>query len=83
MKQYPEFSVSMCVYGGDNPIHFDTALNSVVEQTVQPNEIVLTIDGPIPDSIEAVIEKYRSKRFGVCCTDLKKIGEMIGYSTIL
>lgn len=64
MKQYPEFSVSMCVYGGDNPIHFDTALNSVVEQTVQPNEIVLTIDGPIPDSIEAVIEKYRSKLSG-------------------
>lgn len=55
-----EFSVSMCVYCGDNPEHFDTALNSVVNQTVPPTEIVLTVDGPIPDSTETVIEKYRS-----------------------
>lgn len=53
------FSVSMCVYGGDNPLHFDTALDSVVNQTVQPSEIVLTVDGPIPKTIEDVIEKYR------------------------
>lgn len=59
-----KFSVSMCVYGGDDSVHFDSALNSVVEQTVQPNEIVLTVDGPIPDSIEAVIEKYRGNLYG-------------------
>lgn len=53
------FSVSMCVYGGDNPLHFDTALDSVVNQTVQPSEIALTVDGPIPQTIEDVIEKYR------------------------
>ena len=63
MKQYPAFSVSMCVYSGDDPVHFDAALNSVVEQTVQPDEIVLTVDGPIPDTIEAVIEKYRVRLF--------------------
>lgn len=59
-----KFSVSMCVYGGDHPAFFDAALNSVVEQTVQPNEIVLTVDGPIPDTIETVIEKYRSRLSG-------------------
>lgn len=53
------FSVSMCVYGGDHPAHFDTALDSIVNQTVQPSEIVLTVDGPIPETIEVVIEKYR------------------------
>ena len=53
------FSVSMCVYGGDNPLHFDAALDSVVNQTVQPSEIVLTVDGPIPQTIEDVIEKHR------------------------
>ena len=54
-----EFSVSMCVYGGDDPAFFDTAFGSIVDQTSQPNEIVLTVDGPIPSSIESVIEKYR------------------------
>lgn len=52
------FSVSMCVYGGDNAAHFDTAVDSVVNQTVRPQEIVLTVDGPVPESIDRVIEKY-------------------------
>ena len=43
-----EFSVSMCVYGGDDPAFFDAALGSVVGQTVPPSEIVLTVDGPVP-----------------------------------
>lgn len=54
-----KFSVSMCVYGGDNPDFFDAAVGSAVDQTVPPSEIVLTVDGPIPQTIEAVIEKYR------------------------
>lgn len=52
------FSVSMCVYGGDAPDNFDAALNSVIDQTVRPSEVVLTVDGPVPETIEAVIEKY-------------------------
>lgn len=52
------FSVSMCVYGGDNPEHFDIAVGSIAEQTVKPDELVLTVDGPIPSETEAVIKKY-------------------------
>lgn len=56
---YPPFSVAMCVYGGDNPEWFDRALQSItVEQTVKPTEIVLVVDGPVPDSIRHVIDKY-------------------------
>lgn len=55
---YPPFSVSMCVYGGDNAEWFDQALKSVIEQTVKPSEIVLVVDGPIPNSIQNVINKY-------------------------
>lgn len=54
----PFFSVAMCVYGKDNPDWFDKALYSVIDQTVQPDEIVLVVDGPIPDSIQNVIDKY-------------------------
>lgn len=60
MEGHEKFSVSMCVYGKDNPIFFDEAISSVVNQTVLPSEIVLVVDGPIPESIENVIEKYRS-----------------------
>ena len=59
-----KFSVSMCVYGGDNPDFFDAAVGSVVDQTVPPSEIVLTVDGPIPVAIESVIEKYRNQLSG-------------------
>lgn len=56
-----DFSVSMCVYGGDNAEHFDVALRSVIDQSLQPNEIVLTVDGPIPAEIENVILKYQDE----------------------
>ena len=59
-----KFSVSMCVYGGDNPEYFDTAIESIVNQTVPPSEIVLTVDGPIPAAIASVIEKYRNQLSG-------------------
>jgi glycosyltransferase involved in cell wall biosynthesis len=52
------FSVAMCVYAGDNPEWFDTALESVINQTVKPDEIVLVVDGPIPEIIQNVIDKY-------------------------
>lgn len=55
---YPSFSVSMCVYGRDNPEWFDTALHSIVDQTVKPKEIVLVVDGPIGEPIQKVIDKY-------------------------
>lgn len=56
---YPPFSVSMCVYGKDNPGWFDQALESVIiNQTIKPTEVVLVVDGPIPNSIETIINKY-------------------------
>lgn len=55
----PSFSVAMCVYGKDNAEWFDKALESIsVNQTLKPSEIVLVVDGPIPDEIQKTIEKY-------------------------
>ena len=58
LSKYPPFSVAICVYGKDNPEWFDTALASVINQTVKPSEIVLVVDGSIPDGIQGVIDKY-------------------------
>lgn len=57
MDENIKFSVSMCVYGGDNARWFDTAIKSILNQTLPPNEIVLVVDGPVPDDLNAVILK--------------------------
>ena len=56
-----EFSVLMLVYGGDRPAHFDAALRSIAAQTLPPAEIVLVVDGPVPDGTEEVIRKYEEE----------------------
>ena len=55
-----KFSVSMCVYGKDNPLWFETAVESVINQTVRASEIVLVVDGPVPDELDSIIKKYET-----------------------
>ena len=57
-NKYPLYSITMSVYKNDNPDYFRLALESILNQTVAPNEIVLTIDGPVPDAIESVLQEY-------------------------
>ncbi len=57
MDENIKFSVSMCVYGRDNARWFETAIESVLNQTLPPNEIVLVVDGPVPHDLNAVIFK--------------------------
>ena len=56
-----DFSVAMSVYGKDNPEWFNLSLKSLINQTIKPSEIVLVVDGPVPESIEAVISSYSEK----------------------
>lgn len=58
-----KFSVSMCVYKNNNPEHFKKALESVINQTRQPDEIVLVVDGPISKSTNEVVLNYEGKKF--------------------
>lgn len=53
-----KFSVSMCVYGKDEPEWFKTAVDSVVNQTKKPDEIVIVVDGPVPDTLDGIIREY-------------------------
>lgn len=55
-----QFSVAMCVYGGDNAEHFKEAVDSILNQTVKPDEIVLVIDGPIPKALEDAVSLYKN-----------------------
>lgn len=55
-----KFSVSMCVYGGDNPEWFKAAVDSILNQTVKPNEIVLVVDGPVPPELDIIIAELEN-----------------------
>lgn len=55
---YPKFSLTMSVYKNDKPEYFDLAMESILSQTVVPDEIVLTIDGPIPDELDDRVTEY-------------------------
>lgn len=52
------FSVLLSVYEKENPLFFEEALNSIINQTLQPTEIVVVKDGPISLLLDKVIKKY-------------------------
>lgn len=62
MNDY-KFSVLICVYGGDNALHFDQAMNSVFKQTLLPDEVVLVVDGPVDTNIQKIIDKYKKNDY--------------------
>lgn len=58
-----QFSVAMAVYKKDDPVHFRTAVDSILNQTQKPDEVVLVVDGPVPSSLDEVIASYESLPF--------------------
>lgn len=53
-----KFSVAMCVYGGDDPQWFAQAVDSILNQTAVPDEVVLVVDGPVPEDLDQIINGY-------------------------
>ena len=52
------FSVCMATYKNDDPENLRTAINSIyTHQTVKPVEVILVVDGPIPDSLRSIISE--------------------------
>lgn len=57
-----KFSVVICVYGKDNSKYFQQAMDSIIQQTLLPDDIVIVVDGPVPLSIENIIKSYEVKK---------------------
>ena len=49
------FSVLMSVYNREKPEYLSQALDSIIQQSLQPGEIVLIKDGPLTAELENVI----------------------------
>lgn len=57
---YQKFSVSMSTYANDNPDWLKEAVESILNSTVKPDEVVLVVDGPIPQVIDDIVTEYES-----------------------
>ena len=54
-------SVLMSVYKKENSVYFEKALNSVLNQTLTPDEIVIVQDGELTDELYDIIQRYKEK----------------------
>lgn len=71
-RQTPPFSVLMSVYEKEQPDNLDAALDSVFRQTLQPDEVVLIKDGPLPASLEAVIARHAAAHLEIRVLGLER-----------
>lgn len=56
-----KFSVIMSIYKNDNPEYLQVALDSIIHQTLVPNEIVLIADGPVPQELIDVVDNTKTR----------------------
>lgn len=61
MQQKPEYSFLMSVYCKDKPEYLRLSLDSMLEQTYEPGQIVLVEDGYIDKELHDVIDEYLNK----------------------
>lgn len=55
-RRYNSYSVLMSVYKKENPEYFKEAVNSMMTQTIPPNDFVLVCDGPLTEELDKVVE---------------------------
>lgn len=56
-----KYSVLMTVYKNDKPEYFNKSIMSMINQTIEPDEIVLVKDGPITEELQDVIDNIDKK----------------------
>ena len=52
-----EFSVLMSVYKKDRPAWIKQALDSILSNTIIPNEVVIMVDGPVSTDIQKILDE--------------------------
>ena len=50
-----EFSLLLCTYKNDNPLHLKECLDSIIAGTVHPSEIIIIKDGPLTTELDEVL----------------------------
>ncbi len=60
-----KYSVLISLYIKENPEYLRLSLDSMVNQTVKPDEIVIVKDGKITDELQAVLDEFTGKYPGL------------------
>lgn len=63
MNKKNKYSVLMSVYKKDSPEYLQIALKSIYEQqSIKPDEIVIAVDGPIPENLRKVLDSFKKDK---------------------
>lgn len=66
-----KYSVLMSLYIKEKPEYLKAAIDSMVNQTLLPDEIVIVKDGPITEELQQVLDEY--------CTNYPSLLNIVGY----
>lgn len=66
------YSVLLTVYKNDNPEYLRLSIESMLNQTIPSNDIVVVKDGPVPDTIQAVLDDLSMKNSNIRQLQLEK-----------
>ena len=53
-----KFSVLMSLYIKEKPEYFIQCMDSILNQTIKPDQIVIVKDGPLTENLENVLKQY-------------------------
>ena len=56
-----KYSVLMSLYIKEKPEYLEQSIDSMLNQTVKPDEIVIVEDGPLTDELLDVLKKYKNE----------------------
>ena len=70
MSDYKSFSVLLSVYKNEKAEYLKEAIDSIIDQTIKPSEIILVEDGELTEELYLIIDEYRS-RYGVLLKIIK------------
>lgn len=76
--EYPNFSVLMSLYIKEKAEYFDECMQSILNQTVLPSEIVIVYDGPISNDLRKMVEEYKKNNPGLIKTIENKKNKGLG-----
>lgn len=54
-----KYSVLMSLYAKEKPEYLPLAIDSMLSQTVKPDEIVIVKDGPLTKELDEIVQKYK------------------------
>lgn len=73
-----KYSVLMSVYHKEKPQYLNLAIQSMIDQTIKPDEFIIVKDGPLTSELDEVINDYEKKYPGLFTIVVNEINLGLG-----